>query len=166
MRPATILEHDGIKQPIIEWALDYGITPAIIIARLERGTSIAEAITTPMVIGHCNQQLPIFHRKQRTKAPKELKRPRTVYTFNGKTMSINGWAREVGINAATLRHRIETGWPLALALSTEPTANRSRRKSMPGVASNLEASEGTGARSVSQAMSHENNFSGNPACQQ
>ena len=44
MTPATILEHDDIKQPIVEWALDYGITPAIIIGRLERGMSIADAI--------------------------------------------------------------------------------------------------------------------------
>lgn len=57
MTPATILELDGIKQPIKEWALDYGITPAIIIARLERGLSIADAITTPMRTGYRGQKL-------------------------------------------------------------------------------------------------------------
>ncbi|MDZ7874359.1 MAG: hypothetical protein U5N27_15240 [Rhizobium sp.] len=55
MTPASILEHDGISQSITEWALDYGITPAIIIARLERGMSIADAITTPMKTGYRGQ---------------------------------------------------------------------------------------------------------------
>lgn len=57
MTPATILEHDGIKQPIKEWALDYGITPAIIMGRIERGQTIADAITTPMKIGFRGQKL-------------------------------------------------------------------------------------------------------------
>lgn len=57
MTPATILEYDGISQPITEWALDYGITPAIIIGRLERGEAIANAITTPMQLGHRGQRL-------------------------------------------------------------------------------------------------------------
>lgn len=57
MTPETILEHDGTSQPIIEWALDYGITPSIIIARLERGLSIADAITTPMQTGFRGQRL-------------------------------------------------------------------------------------------------------------
>lgn len=64
MTPETILEHEGIQQPIIEWALDYGITPAIIIGRLERGISIADAITTPMKTGHQRQRLPVFSKEQ------------------------------------------------------------------------------------------------------
>lgn len=57
MTPATILSHDGIEQSVSEWALDYGITPAIIIGRLERGEAIADAITTPMKTGHRGQKL-------------------------------------------------------------------------------------------------------------
>jgi len=49
MTPATTLTFDGIKQAITEWALDYGIAPAVIIARLERGLPVEEAITRPMV---------------------------------------------------------------------------------------------------------------------
>jgi hypothetical protein len=37
---STLLLFEVVEQPIIEWALDYGITPAIIIGRLERGMSI------------------------------------------------------------------------------------------------------------------------------
>ncbi|MCZ7930828.1 hypothetical protein O9X90_00745 [Agrobacterium leguminum] len=57
MTPETILEHDGIQQPVIEWALDYGITPAIIIGRLERGVAVSDAITIPMRTGFCGQRL-------------------------------------------------------------------------------------------------------------
>ncbi len=57
MTPETILEHDGIQQPIVEWALDYGITPAIIIGRLERGVAVSEAITIPMQTGFRGQRL-------------------------------------------------------------------------------------------------------------
>ncbi|WP_311028215.1 hypothetical protein [Mesorhizobium koreense] len=49
MTPATMIAFDGIEQPVTEWALDYGIAPAVIIARLERGMPVAEAITKPMV---------------------------------------------------------------------------------------------------------------------
>lgn len=65
MTPETILEHDGIQQPIIEWALDYGITPAIIIARIGRGLSVADAITRPMATGHKCQRLPVYSDDQR-----------------------------------------------------------------------------------------------------
>lgn len=50
MTPATSLTFDGIEQPVTEWALDYGILPAVILARLERGLSVEQAITTPMVV--------------------------------------------------------------------------------------------------------------------
>ncbi|MEW9838088.1 hypothetical protein [Mesorhizobium marinum] len=42
------LTHDGITQPIVEWALDYGIPPGLILKRLQRGMSVGPAITTPM----------------------------------------------------------------------------------------------------------------------
>lgn len=58
----TELTFDGTTQPISEWALDYGITPAVIIARLERGLSIEEAITKPMVVAR-GQRLPSSKRR-------------------------------------------------------------------------------------------------------
>jgi hypothetical protein len=45
------LPHDGIVQPVIEGALDYGITPAIIVSRTEHGMSIAGAMSTRMKTG-------------------------------------------------------------------------------------------------------------------
>ena len=45
----AMLTHDGITQPITEWALDYGIYPNVITDRLARGWSVDRAIITPMV---------------------------------------------------------------------------------------------------------------------
>jgi hypothetical protein len=33
---STLLLFEEVEQPIIEWAIDYGITPAIIIGRLKK----------------------------------------------------------------------------------------------------------------------------------
>lgn len=85
MTPETILEHDGIQQPIIEWALDYGITPTIIIGRLGRGMSIEAAITTPMKTGYHGQRLPIFSQQQKMQhrcIPSHGKTPRNSEGHN------------------------------------------------------------------------------------
>lgn len=42
------LTFDGITQPICEWALDYGIPAATIMARLHQGMSVEKAITKPI----------------------------------------------------------------------------------------------------------------------
>ncbi|MGP4727099.1 hypothetical protein ACSV5S_20740 [Agrobacterium deltaense] len=99
MTPETILEHDGIQQPIIEWALDYGITPAIIIARLERGMSIADAITTPMKTGFRGQRLPVFKNNQIATKPKPIGK---THTANGETKTTTEWAAYIGVSKTTL----------------------------------------------------------------
>lgn len=45
------------------------------------------------------------------------KNPNRFYTFNGKTMCIVDWAKEIGITPASLRKRFDKGWPIELALS-------------------------------------------------
>ncbi|MGV2137392.1 hypothetical protein ACQZ45_05365 [Agrobacterium sp. 16-2014-1-2a] len=99
MTPETILEHDGIQQPIVEWALDYGITPAIIIARLERGISIADAITTPMKTGFRGQRLPVFKNNQIATKPKPIGK---THTANGETKTTAEWAACIGVSKTTL----------------------------------------------------------------
>ena len=37
-------------------------------------------------------------------------RPPKMITFNGKTLSIRGWAKVVGLSEATLRARLNNGW--------------------------------------------------------
>jgi hypothetical protein len=159
MTPATILEHEGIRQSITEWALDYGITPAIIIARLERGMNIADAITAPMKIGHRGQRLPIFSRKQNDR--RRQYRPPSyarTYTYDGKTLTAHEWSLLTGIKQSTLASRIRKGWSIDRAL----TFSRDRRRRKPGVPSNFAPFEGTGAgRTVQETPNI--TFSGNDA---
>lgn len=147
MTPATILEHDGIKQPIKEWALDYGITPAIIIARLERGMTAGDAITTPMKVGHASQRLPVFSPKQKPSARKRNGgTPARTYTHNGQTLTVAEWSSLTGLRKSTIGARLRKGWSIEQTL-TRPRSARGKR---PGVGSNLSAFEGTGAGSTAQ----------------
>lgn len=45
----------------------------------------------------------IFEQQQNTKSNVNL-------TFDGRTMCLNAWAREVGCNAKTLAYRLKNGW--------------------------------------------------------
>ena len=38
-------------------------------------------------------------------------------TFQGETLTLKQWARNIGINQASLRERIERGWPIEEALT-------------------------------------------------
>lgn len=42
-----------------------------------------------------------------------------MITYNGRTMSLSNWARELGINPAALRSRIRNNWPIEKALLQE-----------------------------------------------
>lgn len=51
----------------------------------------------------------------------ENRRDNYYITFNGKTQHLSAWAREIGMNKATLKNRLRTyGWSVERALS-EPT---------------------------------------------
>lgn len=42
------------------------------------------------------------------------------YTYNGKTLSVSEWAREVGKPRATIEGRLLRGWTIERALTEEP----------------------------------------------
>jgi hypothetical protein len=44
------------------------------------------------------------------------KRNVRLYTYAGRTNTIAGWAREVGLERLTLRYRLNKGWPIERAL--------------------------------------------------
>ena len=46
-----------------------------------------------------------------------------LYTYEGKTMCISDWAKEVGISAASMQKRLNKGWPLEIAFSPVKRAN-------------------------------------------
>ena len=170
MTPDTVLDHDSIQQPVIEWALDYGITPAIIIARLERGMSLEDAITTPMMTGHKGQRLPIYSEEQRIKRqPKKAEQPKqpkksraAIYTVNGIAKTLKQWAEGLNLTASTLQQRMASGMPVEEALTTpnktrmlwnnaiHRNARRDGATTPPGVSVVLPADLGTGAWSTLQ----------------
>lgn len=43
------------------------------------------------------------------------KRATRLYTFNGKTLCIADWAREIGISPQSMQKRLNKGWPLEKA---------------------------------------------------
>ncbi|MGB6119577.1 MAG: hypothetical protein WBF87_15280 [Mesorhizobium sp.] len=150
----SMLTYDGITQPITEWALDYGILPSIIAARLQGGLSVEDAITTPMVVAKGQKLCGPFIDANVPAIPKERRPPRKPrrtashvrqYTFDGETLTLSGWSDRTGICAATLHYRLRVGWPLHRVFGK--SVNYSR-----GVVSNLEALVGTGVGSIAQEI--------------
>ncbi len=47
------------------------------------------------------------------------KRATRLYTFDGKTMCIADWAKEVGISPQSMQKRLNNNWPLEKAFSKE-----------------------------------------------
>jgi hypothetical protein len=52
------------------------------------------------------------------------RRKAAVYTFDGKTMTLVEWSKQTGINAGTLKSRLDKGWSVEEALTT-PRLGRS-----------------------------------------
>ena len=67
---------------------------------------------------YCKENCRWATRKEQTRNRGGARATR-LYTFNGKTMCIADWAREIGISPASLQKRLNKGWPLELALSPE-----------------------------------------------
>ncbi len=149
MAPDTLLEHDGLKQPISEWALDYGITPWIIIARLERGMDVSLAITKPM-FANPGQKLPgpgdrVYRQMGRG-------RPSQVFTYMGLSKTVSQWSDFTGISTGVIHTRLRDGWSIDRALSEPMTRGRRSNAASAtlGVPSDLKQSQGTGAGSTVQ----------------
>jgi hypothetical protein len=67
---------------------------------------------------YCKENCRWATRKEQTRN-RGGKRATRLYTFNGKTMCIADWAKEIGITPQSLQKRLNKGWPLELALSPE-----------------------------------------------
>lgn len=149
----TMLTHDGITQPITEWALDYGIYPNVITERLERGWTAERAITTPMIVAPQQRLCPkhLLNLPPLRSSPKRPKggskgnggsRPSIFVEFAGDRLSFQQWSERTGIAASTLRKRIKAGWPVEIALSAGCMSGKA------GVVKNFAPSLGTGAGST------------------
>lgn len=114
---------DGLTQPIIEWALDYGIYPAVITDRLARGWTVERAITTPMTVAPRQRMdgthlpgLPKLKRKPRVPSPlPKLQRGR-LYQHDGESFTLAQWSEVCGISVDALRSRIRHGMTIDQAI--------------------------------------------------
>ncbi|KFL30649.1 hypothetical protein JP75_14345 [Devosia riboflavina] len=136
-----MLTHDGITQPINEWALDYGIYPDVIADRLERRWSVERAITTPMVV--------VPRQRLNKPEPRTAQRPASTkrgkrLTYMGQCLTVCEWSAVIGVTTHTINNRIRKGMPIEGVLSRALPIGR------PGVAQNLCPSKGTGGGSVAQ----------------
>ena len=151
-----MITMDGITQPIVEWALDYGIYPAVITDRLAHGWAVERAITTPMIVAQ-GQRLSLTHlpnlakygctpdrpriRRSHTKQGKRL-------TFDGRCLTVREWSAVVGVSSHTIHHRIRAGLPIDQVLGPALPGGRK-----PGVVKNFDALKGTGGGSTAQDIS-------------
>ena len=121
------LTLDGTTQPITEWALDYGIYPAVIIDRLARGWTPERAVTTPMMVAPrqrlAGEHLPglpalksATQRKPQRKSSCAPRRGRLI-AHDGLTLTIPEWAERRSLNAVLIYKRLQNGWPVERALS-------------------------------------------------
>lgn len=67
---------------------------------------------------YCKENCRWATRKEQTRN-RGGKRATRLYTFNGKTMCIADWAKEVGISPQSMQKRLNNGWPLEEAFSKE-----------------------------------------------
>lgn len=102
-RGNRILEYNGRKQTLCQWAKEFGIPYDFLYDRIFHGWSLKDALTIK----------------------KGATWPRL--TFNGETLRVPEWAKRVGIKSCTIRQRINLfGWSIEDAL-TIPTGTKSRR---------------------------------------
>lgn len=61
----------------------------------------------------------VLDTEELSKLPREHHGNARIIFHRGESRSISAWAKHVGINEKTLRHRLDRGWPFARAI-TEP----------------------------------------------
>jgi hypothetical protein len=56
------------------------------------------------------------------------KRAGTLLTFDGRTLSVKEWSRELGFPRGVILHRLSRGWPVEDALTTPVGIGHAKRK--------------------------------------
>lgn len=126
MTPETLIAFDGTEQSIVNWALDYGITPEIIIARFQKGLNAEQAITRPMfaikgqILNGSYIRQYLNPRRTVTTAIKIITKPKAnpvtiyegakPYSCGGRTLTLAQWSKIIGIKVKTLQARLDRGW--------------------------------------------------------
>lgn len=82
---------------------------------------------------YCKENCRWATRKEQTRN-RGGSRATRLYTFDGKTMCIADWAKEIGITPQSLQKRLNKGWPLELALSSEKRDGKGHKNVVPSPA--------------------------------
>lgn len=88
-RNNRILEFNGRRQTVPEWARELGFAASAIHGRLAKGWSVEDTLSRPRY---------------------------GMIAFQGRTQSIHDWAKEAGISSATIYQRLDRGWPIERVL--------------------------------------------------
>lgn len=95
-----LITYNGKTQNMTQWARETGVRRELIKDRLKSGWSVEDALT--------KRKCELWERKDNR-----------LLTYDGKTMTVSQWAKEIGVNRSTLSHRInERGWTVERALTT------------------------------------------------
>lgn len=141
MNGNDLLTHAGITQPVDEWALDYGVYPAVILDRLARGWPAERAITRPMVTV-------LGQRLRADLMPRLPKVKRRVggelFTYDGTSLTLTEWSAATGISLNTMRSRLKAGMPIGAVLTP------GRRPRRTGVVADFPWPMGTGGGPIAQ----------------
>jgi len=106
---AVVYEYKGESWDLKGWAKHVGISYSTLRHRVrDNGMTIAQAIETPVATEKSRWQ-----RGQDDKPASP--RPPKLYTVHGKTMSLNDWAKELGLSRTTIEARMRKGMPLEVA---------------------------------------------------
>lgn len=101
-----MFSYNGKTQSLRAWSEEVGISLGTLQSRVYHyGWPLRQALTIPP----------------------NGKNRRRMLTFNGKRKSIDAWAKELGINAATIRSRLSTyKWPIRDVLTLRPREHSQR----------------------------------------
>jgi|SRR5665213_1651981 len=74
--------------------------------------------------------------------------------YNGKRMCLQHWAREVGLQPATLAYRLKSGWSLERALTENLTPGGRQRSTKPATHPHIAAIKARVAKSHAALSEH------------
>lgn len=99
----VVLEHDGLRLTVAEWAIRLGVGDHVIHNRLKRGWPVGRALQ-----GKC-------HEKDR------------VIEFRGQSKPASEWAGRIGLTLATFMARLHAGWSVEEAVTVPKGKHRPKR---------------------------------------
>lgn len=99
-RNLRMITYQDKTQCLADWAEEFGIAYSALLWRLDTGWSVEQALTTP------------------TDKPPEVTANRQVVSHNGRSQTLEDWAKELGVEVYTIVKRLDAGWPVEKALTS------------------------------------------------